>query len=422
MNKKISVIIILIVLFMNIIPIKSNAAVPIDSAYIYATKKTDGLLMWDGLKIHTHLAVYKKDGKEYPAYCLNRDLPGVEIGFSQTVDVKELVSNVMVWRAIINGYPYKSISELGCKTEEEAYLATKQAVYCMLTNRDVNEYSAIGESGVRTLNALKQIVKKARSSNEVKASSELKINQENSLWEIDKNDNKYISQTFSVSAKAPFDSYKVETSNVNVEGLKIVDSNNKEKIEFKSNEKFKIIIPVTNITEDGNFNISVSGKVETKPVLYGKSKDASLQNYAITGYTYEDGTGSKKVYYTKNDTNIIIIKKDSSEKNNLQGVEFELLDSNKNVIYTGLTTDEKGEIKVENLLPGIYYIRETKTLEGYQIYDKLIKVELELNETVTVNVINSEEVPDIKFEKKETENTIKQEKTKTAVKLPKTGM
>lgn len=89
---------------------------------------------------------------------MNRELPGVEIGRSQTVDVKKLVNNVMVWRAIINGYPYKSISELGCNTEEEAYLATKQAVYCMLTNRDVNEYSAIGEAGERTLNALKQLL------------------------------------------------------------------------------------------------------------------------------------------------------------------------------------------------------------------------------------------------------------------------
>ena len=141
MKKRISIIITLIVILISLIPIKSSAATPINTAYIYATKKTNGLLMWNGLGIHTHMAVYKVNGKEYPAYCMNRDLPGVEIGFSQTVDVNKLVNNVMVWRAIINGYPYKTIEELGCKTEEEAYLATKQAVYCMLTNRDVSEYS-----------------------------------------------------------------------------------------------------------------------------------------------------------------------------------------------------------------------------------------------------------------------------------------
>lgn len=422
MKKKITIITIILVILAGIIPIKSNAVVPIDSAYIYANKKTDGLLMWDGMKIHTHMAVYKKDGKEYPAYCLDRDLPGVEIGFSQTVDITDVISNVKVWRAIINGYPYKTVSELGCNSVEEAYLATKQAVYCMLTNRDVDEYTAIGESGKRTLNALKQIVNKARSSNVNKVSANLTINQENSLWKIDSIDNNYVSQTFSVSANAGFDSYEVEIKNLDIEGAKIVDKNNKEKQEFNSEEIFKILIPVTNITKDGNFTINVSGKVATKPVFYGKTRDASLQSYAITGYTYEDGTGSKKVYYTENDTKLIINKKDEYGKNNLQGVEFELLDENKNALYTELKTDENGQIIIDNLLPGTYYIKETKTLEGYEIYDKLIKVELELNETATINVINSEEEPNIKTEKKESENTVKQSNTEKVVKLPKTGM
>lgn len=422
MNKKISIIISLIVILMNLIPIKTSATAPIDSAYIYANKKTDYLLIWNGTKIHTHMAVYKKDGKEYPAYCMNRELSGVEIGVSQTVNVNKLVSNVMVWRAIINGYPYKTISELGCKTEEEAYLATKQAVYCMLTNRDVNEYSAVGESGERTLKALKQIVTNARSSNVTKVSSELTINQKSSLWRIDDIDAKYVSQNFSVSSNAGFDKYLVELKNLDIEGAKITDKNNNEKTEFKSNEEFKILIPTTNIKKDGNFTINVSGKVATKPVFYGESRDSSLQSYALTGYTYEDGNGSKKVYYTKNETKIIIIKKDETGKKDLQGVEFELLDQNKDVIYTGLTTDENGQIIIDNMLPGTYYIKETRTLEGYELYNKLIKVELDLNEEATVNVINSQEEPDIEIENKKTEISVENSNTTTNVKLPKTGM
>ncbi len=440
MKKKISIIITLIIILMNLIPIKSSAATPIDSAYIYATKKTDGLLMWNGLKIHTHMAVYKKEGKEYPAYCMDRELPGVEIGFSQTVDVNNVISNVKVWRAIINGYPYKTISELGCKTEEEAYLATKQAVYCMLTNRNVNEYSAIGESGDRCLNALKQILKNARNSNATKPSSELKIKQENSLWKIDNIDKEYVSQTFSVSANAGFDKYTVDVKNLDIEGFKITDKNNKEQKEFKSSEEFKILIPITNITKDGNFTINVSGEVATKPVFYGQTRDSSLQNYALTGYTFEDGNGAKKVYYTKNETKILIVKKDDTGLNKLQGVEFELLDEEQNVLNTGLTTDENGQVEINNLLPGTYYIKETRTLEGYELYNKLIKIELELNERTTVNVINSEEEPNITINNIETEISvenseseievknneskveIKNDENKISVKLPKTGM
>lgn len=427
MRKKLISIISIIVILIGLIPISSKAVVPIDTAYIYANKKTEGLLMWKGLKIHTHLAVYKKDGKEYPAYCMNRELPGVEIGRSQTVDVKQLVNNVMVWRTIINGYPYKSISELGCNTEEEAYLATKQAVYCMLTNRDVNEYSAIGEAGERTLNALKTIVNNARNSNQTKVSSELTVNEQEKLWKIDNLDSSYISKTFLVTANTSMSKYTVNVKNLNIEGYKLVDQNNKEKTEFSNSEKFKILIPIQEVKQDGNFSIEVSAQVATKPVFYGESRDSGLQSYALTGYTYEEGTGSKKVYYTKNETKIIITKTDDKTGKKLEGVEFELLDKNKNKIYTEITTNKDGIATIDNLLPGIYYIRETKTLEGYQLYSKLIKVELELNEETTVNVINSEKEPEIYKEEKKTELAVKEKKSnikvkETGPKLPKTGM
>ncbi len=427
MRKKLISIISIIVILIGLIPISSKAVVPIDTAYIYANKKTDGLLMWKGLKIHTHLAVYKKDGKEYPAYCMNRELPGVEIGKSQTVDVKQLVNNVMVWRAIINGYPYKSISELGCNTEEEAYLATKQAVYCMLTNRDVNEYSAIGEAGERTLNALKTIVNNARNSNQTKVSSELTVNEQEKLWKIDNLDSSYISKTFLVTANTSMSKYTVNVKNLNIEGYKLVNQNNKEKTEFSNSEKFKILIPIQEVKQDGNFSIEVSAQVATKPVFYGESRDSGLQSYALTGYTYEEGTGSKKVYYTKNETKIIITKTDDKTGKKLEGVEFELLDKNQNKIYTEITTNKDGIATIDNLLPGIYYIRETKTLEGYQLYSKLIKVELELNEETTVNVINSEKEPEIYKEEKKTELAVKEKKSnikvkETGPKLPKTGM
>lgn len=427
MRKKLISIISIIVILIGLIPISSKAVVPIDTAYIYANKKTEGLLMWKGLKIHTHLAVYKKDGKEYPAYCMNRELPGVEIGRSQTVDVKKLVNNVMVWRAIINGYPYKSISKLGCNTEEEAYLATKQAVYCMLTNRDVNEYSAIGEAGERTLNALKTIVNNARNSNQTKVSSKLTVNEQEKLWKIDNLDSSYISKTFLVTANTSMSKYTVNVKNLNIEGYKLVDQNNKEKTEFSNSEKFKILIPIQEVKQDGNFSIEVSAQVATKPVFYGESRDSGLQSYALTGYTYEEGTGSKKVYYTKNETKIIITKTDDKTGKKLEGVEFELLDKNQNKIYTEITTNKDGIATIDNLLPGIYYIRETKTLEGYQLYSKLIKAELELNEETTVNVINSEKEPEIYKEEKKTELAVKEKKSnikvkETGPKLPKTGM
>ena len=432
MRKKLISIISIIVILIGLIPISSKAVVPIDTAYIYANKKTEGLLMWKGLKIHTHLAVYKKDGKEYPAYCMNRELPGVEIGRSQTVDVKQLVNNVMVWRTIINGYPYKSISELGCNTEEEAYLATKQAVYCMLTNRDVNEYSAIGEAGERTLNALKTIVNNARNSNQTKVSSELTVNEQEKLWKIDNLDSSYISKTFLVTANTSMSKYTVNVKNLNIEGYKLVDQNNKEKTEFSNSEKFKILIPIQEVKQDGNFSIEVSAQVATKPVFYGKATNSTYQDYALTAATYEDSSEVIQDMYFENQASIKVIKVDKETNERIEGVEFDILDENKNVIYANMKTDENGEIALAHVMPGTYYLRETKAKDGYVENTDLIKFTIRLNETVTITMNNlKEETPKITVDEKEITTDVERsekEVTPTSTKitsvkkLPVTGM
>ena len=72
---------------------------------------------------------------------------------------------------------------------------------------------------------------------------------------------------------------------------------------------------------------------------------------------------------------IKLIKTDGHKKTPLEGVEFDLLDSEKNVIGS-YKTDENGEILIDNLEIGTYYLRETKALKGYKLTDELIQVEL----------------------------------------------
>ena len=97
----------------------------------------------------------------------------------------------------------------------------------------------------------------------------------------------------------------------------------------------------------------------------------------------------------------------------MEGVEFELLDENKNVIYKNLKTDEKGKIIIENVIPGKYYIRETKSIDGYKIYEEDIAVNVDLNQEIMVTVNNKkEDKPKIETSKKE----------KEVKRLPVTGM
>lgn len=419
MTKKIKIIIaVLLLIVMNsTLIINCVQAANLSNEKVYEIDYCDKVLKYRGVARGAVYVVYEDNGKQYPAYCINPERIGVGETDSYDVSVNGYITDVILWRIITNGYPYKTLGELGVANEKEAYLATKQAIYCYLDNRNVNEYSGIGEAGARTLNALKQIWNNAMNSNETKISNTLDIIPVSPQWEQDKLNDKYISKTYKITTPAPITDFTVEIKGNNLpQGLIIADTNNKEKTTFKQNEQFKILIPTNILKNNGSFEINVKTKMETKPVLFGESLNEKLQNYALTVYKYEDSNGTYKEEFEKNTAQIKILKQEKENQKPLQGVEFQLLDKGKNAIYQSLITDENGRITLENILPGTYYLRETKTLEGYVKYDEDIKIDISLNEIVNVTVNNSKEkkievskdTSNIEVGKEEIQETIKE--------------
>lgn len=416
-------IFILLILILNALVFlnSSYAATAIKNAKVFCIGDCGSLLKYKGSIVKVSYVVYEDNGIQYPAYCMDRSKPGAEQG-EYTVSINDLVTDVGLWRRVINGYPYKSLQQLGVSTKEEAFTATKQAIYCYIHGNNPNDYEGIGEAGSRTLNAMKKIIENANNSKETKISSTITINKNLEKWKQDSIDKNYVSKTYSVTAGANINDYKITVSRDNGRGLggiKLTDEKNKEKTTFKPGEKFKILIPIKNLTEDGNFNLKVEAKIATKPVLYGTAPSTNLQDYALTAAAYEDGTGEVKDDYFKNETKITIIKKDSETKKVLEGAEFELLNEKKEVVYTSLKTDKTGKIVIKNLVPGKYYIKETRVKDGYEIYDELIDVEVDLNQEYTVTVYNNKsEKPEIEVKQPKEKEVF----SKEVKKLPVTGM
>ncbi len=411
--------IVFAIMILNVLNFTNSViATNIDAANVYAVGDCGSLLKYKGITVKTTYIQYENDGKVYPAYCLDKTKPGAEEG-SYTVSVEKAIQDVMLWKIVTNGYPYKTIEELGVANEKEAFTATKHAIYSYIHGNQLSDYSAIGEAGQRTLNAMYKIVNDANNSNEVQISNKVDIQKLQETWKQDSLESQYVSKTYKVSAKTNIDKYTVQVTDENgqeIEGLKITDETNQGKEEFHANEVFKICFPIKQMTEDRTIKIQIETKVETKPVLYGTAPSSNLQDYALTASTYEDGTGETQDNYSKNKTKLIIIKQDKETEEKLQGVEFQILDENKNVIYTNLETDENGRIEIENLIPGKYYIKETRTISGYELYEDLIEVNISLNEEMTVTVNNhEEEIPEIE---KTTDN---KEVTSKRI-LPVTGM
>ena len=414
--KFIAVLSSLFTIFNTSIFLNSVYAENISSANIYGVGDCGCLLTYKGVTVKVSYVEYNHNGISYPAYCLDKTKPGAETT-PYTVSIQSMVQDVGLWRRIINGYPYKSIGELGVANKEEAFTATKQAVYCYIHGNNPDDYGAIGEAGERTLNAMKNIINNAQNSNESKLSSTITINKNISEWKQDNIDKNYVSRTYSISAKSNVSNYKItltKEGSSDLGGIKLTDENNNEQTEFASNQKFKILVPIKNMTEKGVLNLKAEAEVETKPILYGTAPDSGYQDYALTAATFENSTGSANDEYQKNETKIIIIKKDQENEKRLEGVEFELLDENRQTVYTDLKTNKEGKIVIENLIPGNYYIKEIRTTDGYEIYDQPIKVDIELNQEITVTINNKkEEKPQIDTTKKA---------NKELKKLPVTGM
>lgn len=354
---------------------------------IYTKGYFDRIIKKDQIIVKTAHAVYQENGKEYPVYCLNRELHGVGDYIAKyDVENQEKIKDLGLWRVIINGYPYKTPEQLGTANEQEAYTATKQAIYCHIYNTRLEQYTAINEAGIRTINAMNTILENAKNSTEDFNNTNINISQSNK-WDIDKIENKYISKEYKISSNINISKFMLSLENQPKE-TKITNLDNQEKTEFNSNESFKILIPISSLEESGEFKVKIQTKMETKPIFFGKAPSGDLQDYALTAFLYEDVDKEITQKYEKNSTEIIIEKQDTETKELLKKAKFEILDNNKKIIRIA-ETNENGQMILSSLMPGTYYIREVNAPEGYVLDMKLHKIDISMNEKITLRVYNN---------------------------------
>lgn len=383
---KISIILMIIIISM----LGQSFAFDIGAKELKSLGECEKLLTYNGTPIRTTYIVYESDGKNCPAYCLDVTLPGAEHG-SYIVNGGEKLQDVKVWRAIINGFPYKSIQELGAANEQEAFTATKQAVYTMLYDRDVSSYGPVNsDAGRRTYQIYVNIVNAARSSSEnIENNLQINIERVEEEWKVDGVNRECVSKIYTVNSNVNAGEFEIYTRGLVPNGTIVTDENNNIKNKFRVGEKFKILIPIKNLNQCESFTIEAKANLETKPVVYGRTTVPGTQDYALTGYMYEEISNNIIEDYFKNITKIVVVKKEYGTEERLTGVKFNLLDNNKNIVMENLETDENGEIILENMIPGKYYLKETKTLENYNLYTDLIEIDLDLNEEFQITVNNT---------------------------------
>lgn len=435
MKKKILSISILLLLIIN--TFYSSYAFELGTKEVKLIDWCENYFTYNEQPVYVPYVAYLKDGNYMPAFCLNPNVSGVGSDGvnAYNVTANSKITNESVWKILINSYPYKSLDELGAQSVEEAFYATKIAIYTVLdpVNKKAEYYKpADSDAGRRVYQIFLNLLEMAKSSNEVLTGNDKISIVSEKDWDVEGD---YLSKTYNLNSVIKNGKFTLELSGNLPEGSKLTNENGEEKTEFALSEKFKILVPVDKIGDIYDFSLKATSSLKTYPIFFGKSTIPEKQDYALVGYTDETLTASISDNTVKNTTKITIVKKEYGSQKKLAGVKFNLLDSNKNIKYGNLISDDAGEIEIEKLLPGKYFVQEVETLDGYNLYADLIEVNVNFNEEVDVVVNNtiktvnevSKESQMIEVVETKTENVYKNQVNQSQVvnnnvkKLPVTG-
>ena len=363
--------------------------------------------MWS--YVTTTYTTYSEGGKEYPAYCVNREYPGVGELDDYTVDVSktitEALGDVRVWRTIINGFPYKTAGQLGLANDLEAFQATKQAVYCILYDFDPYTRFRSAEQGadsrgdaIRT--AIINMVNEGRHGSQQPSDPDVKLTPSGSLYE----DGNYYTQKINVSSAVQMANYTITATANLPQGTIITNSNGTQTNNFNGNESMYVKIPKSQMNKDiSNAIINVQGKCKTYPVFYGKTRQSSTQNYALAFDPFGDGVG-RTTLNIKTNTGILKINKTDSETSKaIEGVTFSLTKEDGTVVASA-TTNANGVATFTGLYQGNYKLKETSTHKNYVLNTATFDVNVEYNKTTTKDITNDHKKGNLKIYKVDKDN------------------
>ena len=397
-----------IIIFSIILITLTNALMPVVNAAQIITKAN----LINDHKINTHLLYYndqreewrdiqcgyicyKESGEKYPAYCIMPNTNGVDEEGSYTVTIDKLIDNKLIYNILINGYPYKTPSQLGVETADDAYVATKLALKNALLDRDVTGfYKAADARGEKIMAAMFDIIKKGKSGNAVNKDANILINKVGSF----KESGEYYYQEYSVTANVNISEFSINSIENFPEGTCVTDNNGDKKDNFSSGEEFRIMIPKAKLNKDISGKIDITASCNTNPIFYGEAPNAKIQDYAVTYKPYVNYTASTVLNENTNTASIKILKQDTETLKPIKDVTFGLYNE-KDEYIKSKTTNSEGVALFDNLYQGTYNIKEIKANENYVYDDNVYEINTEYGKEVVRTINNTHKKGNLKITK-----------------------
>ena len=309
------------------------------------------------------------------------------------VELKNLITDEKCWRTLKNGYPYKSPEELGVETEQDAYLATKMALYAMLrgnTESDIRLLYRPGEDrvagqdqeetkrrGEKVINAICNLVNEGNNGNEtMKYTNNLEVQIIGSFTEYQKDKNYYY-QAAKVVSNVECVEYSIKSFSGFPEGTIIANKDGIEQTTFKGGDEFRIMVPRKSLIENITGKINITGICKNYPIYYAECKEGKYQNYMLCCDSLsKDVEADADINIKINKSKLKIVKIDKDSKEAIAGVKFSIKYKDGEDIGT-YTTDEHGIINISNLHQGQVVIKEVESARNYKLLneEKIINID-----------------------------------------------
>ena len=377
---------------------------------------------------YTYFLYESNDGstKESPAYCVNPNQYGVPqtVGPGESIKylAEEKASDPKVVGIISNGYPHRSLGELGLENKYQAFYATKMALWCyLIPSWDISNLKvAPGLSGSeldignRILAAAKDIYKRGTTYNYMLTPRMTVTADKSTAYPVTIDGQAYLQQVFTVWSETWVYDYDVSVAFSDPdsvdsvpEGTKIVDANNKEitavTTKYTSDGyagTFKVLYPAGSVEgQSGNVQFSLSALVAQYAAMYAvcqeKDQYGDLQNYicdldnkvqldvaAVSSYA-DSGEPDP------DETALKIVKLEEGTEIPLEGAVFSVYDLEGKKVGS-FSTGPDGTVTIPLTLEGHYTITEEIPPRYHLLPEESTQhADVEYNKTATLTFWNA---------------------------------
>ena len=411
MKKRLLSILLAMMMALSILPTTSLAASSVEEALgeidIYNGGTELSYLMING-RVRTLIYTYynyvnaKGETREIPAYCVNPNITGVPqtVGVGESIEylAEEKTSDPKVLGIVANGYPTRSLEELGLENKYQGYYATKMALWCyLLSNWDINNLKVNSSlTGVelqraqKMLAAAKDIYARGTAWTEVLAPEVTCTPDRDTAYQVTIDGKQYKQQIFTFWSRTWVCDYSVEvffTDPASVpDGTRIVDMNNRDITTITTEGtgdgyagQFKVLYPLESVDgETGSVQLSFRTDVYKYAVYYAvcaeKDQYGNIQNYVVD--TDPTTTMSLSAYSNYADgptieyeTGLRILKYETGTEIPISGCRFEVIGPDGDSVGV-FVTDGDGRIEIPLSKVGNYTVIERDSASHYVISEE----------------------------------------------------